>query len=203
MSFQEFYRYYTRDLSESKVEEKRPPLLPIFKRIWPQCFNVFFTFFVTLALFPNVVSNIKKSNSFGLSETFFTPVACFLAFNTSALIGNLIPNYKIWPTPDKLWIVVVSRLAFMPFFMFCNYLPNVREWIVLFPNDVIFFLGSCAFGLTQGHASSMSLMYACQQSEPAHASYAGMIAAFFLVLGLFVGVNSSFFLTWIIQQKII
>lgn len=188
-------------MSSAKIDD-RPPFIPILKRIWKQCFNVFFTFFVTLALFPNVVSNIKKSNDFSVSEKFFTPIFCFLAFNTAALIGNLIPNYRVWPKPNKLWLVVVGRLIFIPYFLFCNYLPEVRKWTVLFPNDFLFLLGSIALGLTQGHSSSISLMYACQASEPAHASYAGMIAAFFLVLGLFVGVNSSFILTWLVQQSL-
>ncbi|XP_023221355.1 equilibrative nucleoside transporter 3-like isoform X2 [Centruroides sculpturatus] len=58
-----FYRYH-RELTkaankESKCVYKKPPFFLIFKKIWPQCFNVFFVFFVTLTIFPAVHANIK------------------------------------------------------------------------------------------------------------------------------------------------
>lgn len=36
----------------------RPPYWTIFKKAWPQLFNVFFVFFVTLSVFPSVHSGI-------------------------------------------------------------------------------------------------------------------------------------------------
>lgn len=154
---------------------------------------------MTLALFPNVVSNIKRSNSYLISDKYFTPILCLLSFNTSALVGNLIPNYKKWPKPERLWIIVVGRSILIPFFLCCNFLPAVRKWPVFFSSDLLFALGTFTLGLTQGHGSSMSLMYVFQSSDKAHTSYAAMIGAFFLVLGLFAGVYFSFILTWIVQ----
>lgn len=61
--FQRFYRYH--ELMHEKEVEKarklggssgRPPYWTVFKQAFPQLFNVFFIFFITLSLFPVVQS---------------------------------------------------------------------------------------------------------------------------------------------------
>lgn len=44
--------------------DKRTPYWTIFKKAFPQLFNVFFVFFVTLSLFPSVQSGKLYSISF-------------------------------------------------------------------------------------------------------------------------------------------
>ena len=62
---QRFYRYHDHVHSKtlrqrSRFGQKRAvhalPYMRIFKKAFPQCFNVFFTFFVTLSVFPVVLS---------------------------------------------------------------------------------------------------------------------------------------------------
>ena len=75
--FQRFYRYHDHVHSKtlrqrSRFGQKRAvhalPYMRIFKKAFPQCFNVFFTFFVTLSVFPVVLSG----KYYGLiMETFF------------------------------------------------------------------------------------------------------------------------------------
>lgn len=67
--FQRFYRYH--ELMHEKEAEKsrrigggvtrRPPYWAIFKQAFPQLFNVFFIFFITLTLFPTVQSGNSVS----------------------------------------------------------------------------------------------------------------------------------------------
>lgn len=188
---------------ESQPSE-RPPYLKIFRSIWPQCYNVFLTFFVTLAVFPNVVSQVAPiDNAFGLSSKYFSPLICFLIFNLSAFLGNLLPNLMIWPSPRYLWVPVTARILFVPFFLYCNYIPKIRLWPVIIRSDVFFSVATMFLGLSQGYASSLGMMFACKESPPRYAGIAGMIAAFFLVFGLFCGVNFSFLLTWIVQQNLL
>lgn len=66
--FQRFYRYH--ELMHEKEAEKaikmgasansRPPYWQIFKQAFPQLFNIFFVFFITLALFPAVQSGMQQ-----------------------------------------------------------------------------------------------------------------------------------------------
>lgn len=60
-----FYRYnemlsavaQQRERKLSQGQKKvRPPLWAIFKQAWPQLFNVFFTYFVSLSIFPSMHS---------------------------------------------------------------------------------------------------------------------------------------------------
>lgn len=169
----------------------------VFKKCWPQCLNVFFTFYVTLALFPAVLANIEQLQDY--FDKYFTPFACFLIFNLFAMIGNLISGWTTWPGKDRVWILVVARLIFVPFFLFCNFNPQTRHWPVLIRSDTIFILGNVLLALSSGYLSSLCMMFASSNLDPDEAPKAGMLAAFFLVFGIFLGINSSFFLTWIVE----
>jgi hypothetical protein len=62
---------------------------------------VFLTFFVTLALFPAVVSNIPlyptdRTYDFFLPKDLYIPATTFLNFNVFATAGNVIANYVQW-----------------------------------------------------------------------------------------------------------
>lgn len=170
----------------------------VFMECWPQCLNVFLTFFVTLALFPAILSNIKQSQGY-FSEKYFTSFACFLIFNVFAMIGNLVSSWTTWPGKDRVWIMVLARLVFIPFFLFCKFVNKDRKWPVLFESDIAFITGNILLALTSGYLSSLCMMFAASGLKPEDAPKAGMLAAFFLVFGIFVGVNFSFLLTWIVE----
>ncbi|XP_046908370.2 equilibrative nucleoside transporter 1 isoform X1 [Dermatophagoides farinae] len=202
-----------RDLeSKEKISDKqqpkseRPPYLYVFRFVWKQCLNVFLVFFVTLATFPVIQSDIRPINPeyFGskeLTDKYYVAVACFLVFNSCALFGNLVPNFVIFPGPDKLWIPVVSRFLFIPFFMLCNYAPNRRQWPVLIQSDLLYLFGSILMGFSSGYYSSLCMMYTPQSvPDPKLAGTAGMMAAASLICGIFLGVNFSSVLAWFIRQ---
>lgn len=199
LPFNRFYRYF--ESSGKEDDSTRPAkrqFLFVFKKIWPQCLNVFMVFFVTLAVFPAIHADIETSGQLAGLKSFFSPVTCFLIFNSMAMVGNIIPNWWIWPGPKKLWMPVFSRLLFIPFFLLCNYKPLMRSWPVLIRNDWVYLIGSILFGLTSGYYSSLGMMYAPREVDGEHAATAAMMAAFFLMLGIFSGVASSFFWAWIV-----
>jgi equilibrative nucleoside transporter 1/2/3 len=73
------------------------PYWPVFKKCFPQCFNVFFTFFVTLTIFPAVHAEIVQTDkNFAISGKYFSAITCFLTFNLSAFAGNLLPAVFQW-----------------------------------------------------------------------------------------------------------
>ena len=170
----------------------------VFKQCWPQCLNVFLTFYVTLALFPAVMADIQRKQDL-LSDKYFTSFACFFLFNIFAMIGNLVSGWTTWPGRNKVWLLVVSRFIFVPFFLFCNFKPTLRKWPVLITNDIVYMLGNIIFAASSGYLSSLCMIFASNNLKPEDAPTGGMLAAFFLVFGIFLGINSSFLLTWIVQ----
>ncbi|XP_076371887.1 equilibrative nucleoside transporter 3-like isoform X2 [Tachypleus tridentatus] len=202
-----FYRYHDRisqqAQEESKITSRRPLYWKIFKKTWRQCFNVFFVFFITLTNFPAVQGSIFAVDSdFVISSTYFIPVCCFLCFNLFAMIGNIIPNWVVWPGPRFLWIPVVSRILFIPLFMMCNYKPDKRVYPVLITSDWAYIIISILHGLSNGYYGSLAMMYVPRCVEIQYASVAGMMGAFFLILGIFSGVNFSFFISWLVESSI-
>lgn len=164
-------------------------------------------FFVTLAVFPVILANIEPNDPsfFGTEEatkTYFSPVCCFLIFNTCAMIGNIIPSYIQVPGPDRLWIPVVLRFLFIPFFLMCNFHPSGRVYPVLVQYDWVYVLGGIVMGLSSGYLSSLSMMYASSNVPSKVAGTAGMMAAACLVIGIFVGINSSSGFMWLMKHKL-
>lgn len=176
----------------------------IFSIIWPQCLNIFFLFFVSLALFPAVIADIKPfDNAFNISYIYFSPILCYLVFNFSAMVGNFLPSLSWHPKINYLWIAVVIRFAFIPFFLFCNFNPSTRVWPVLFKSDFYLLCGNLSLGLTSGYFSSLIMMESPKMiKSKEYSAVAGMMTAFFLILGIFCGINISFLLTWLVEQPI-
>lgn len=108
MPLNRFYRYH--EMKSEKQQEMsnrtnitgsgKPPYWTIFKQSFPQLFNVFMIFFVTLSVFPTVHSDIKPSNGedlFGIiTPKYFTAITCFLTFNVFAMLGSLTTSWIQW-----------------------------------------------------------------------------------------------------------
>lgn len=171
----------------------------VFKKCWIQCLNIFLTFFVTLCLFPSVLADIKEGQVQRFGPKFYTPFACFFLFNVFAMIGNLLPALTTWPGKNRVWLVVLARFAFIPFFLFCNFRPETRKWPIIFHTSWVFMAGNILFALTSGYLSSICMMFASNNLPPEEARKAGMLAAFFLVFGIFVGVSSSSILALLVE----
>ncbi|XP_055678225.1 equilibrative nucleoside transporter 1 isoform X2 [Lutzomyia longipalpis] len=206
-----FYRYH--EMLKEKEEEKskisgvdvnaRPPYFKIFRQCFPQLFNVFFVFFVTLAVFPAIHSDIKPSDSnFIISDKYFVSVTCFLTFNLCAMLGSLITSWINWPSPRFLVIPVVLRAAFLPLFLFCNYRPLGIERIlpVFITNDWVYWSIAVVMSFSSGYLSSLGMMYTSKYVEPRYAVTAGMFAAAMLITGIFSGILFSMVFPIIVER---
>nr|KAG5699011.1 hypothetical protein BaRGS_025405 [Batillaria attramentaria] len=65
-------------------------ILPL--SIWVLALSVWFVFFVSLALFPQIQSDVKSLH-FPIHEHYWPAVFCFLNFNLFAMLGNLITEW--------------------------------------------------------------------------------------------------------------
>lgn len=177
----------------------------VVKKIWLQLFGVWFVFTVTLILFPAIQSSIRMMRDpdtgmpYLFSDDFekkglWVAIFCFLSFNLFAVIGNLTSEFIRWPGPKHVWIPILLRgLVLIPVYILCNYQPlgAQRRFPVLIESDVVFIIAGIVMAFTSGYYSSLAMMYGPKQVEPEMAGRAGMMMAFFLVLGITTGVNLS------------
>ncbi|XP_012283702.1 equilibrative nucleoside transporter 1 isoform X2 [Orussus abietinus] len=199
-----FYRYHEllyqkenrkRELeSNSRGKSETPPYWKIFKQCFPQLVNIFFIFFVTLALFPSVHSDVGISDpNFIVPKQYYVSVMCFLTFNITAMLGSSIASMVQWPSKKYLVIPVMLRLLYLPLFLFCNYHPeNVKRILpVYIQNDWAYLLIAVTMGLSSGYFSSVAMMYCPRMVEPKYAATAGMFGAACLISGIFSGILFS------------
>ena len=187
---------YTQAMQEKRRRNviHATPYWNIFKQCLPQCFNVFFTFFVTLTLFPAILADVEMvDQEFFLPTKYFSAVTCYLTFNVAAVLGNILPSYITWPTPKYLLVPILLRFLFIPFFILCNFRPSgvERLWPVLIHWDLVYWVGSFLLGLSGGYFSSMAMMYCPRAVEPEYAATAGMFGAASIVTGIFAGIGFS------------
>ena len=201
-----FYRHHqgkaekALQTADDEGETGMPPYWQIFKECYKQHLGVWCVFFVTLSCFPAIQAGIAPINHY-IPDKYFTAVFCFLFFNAFAMLGNVMTEFIKVPGPRWVWIPIVARVLFIPFFMLCNYRPDVRKLPVLITNDIGYMLGGVLMAFTSGYFSSLTMMYAPRSvSRPEHQGIAGMMAAFFLITGIFSGILFSLPLTYILQN---
>lgn len=165
---------------------------------------MFFVFFITLAVFPAVHSDIKRSDSnFIIGDDLFVSICCFLTFNVCAMLGSLLTSWVTWPKPKYLVWPVLLRAAFLPLFLFCNYQPlNITRVLpVYIDNDWVYWGIGIVMAFTSGYFSSLGMMYTPQSVEPQYAMTAGMFAAAMLITGIFTGILFSMVFPMVVQYN--
>lgn len=208
LPYLKFYFYYQKlhklhHKNESGVQEKQTfaelfgELWSVFLEIKLQCFNIWFLFFVTLSMFPAVISTVTPRGEFFISKDYFALVTCYLFFNVFAMIGNVLPNFFLWPGPKNVVFPILLRALFIPFFMLSNSGEKRRESApVWFENEWTYIIGVIIFSLSSGYYSSLPMMYAPGEViNKKHKSKAGQVSAFFLIFGVFSG--SMFSKLWV------
>jgi len=207
LPFIKFYRHYEvraakeRQAEIDKIGSSTPPYFHIFKKCWVHLLSVWFVFFVTLTIFPAIQADVLPiSDDFFIHKDYFSGITCFLFFNLFAMFGNLATEVLKVPGPKYVWIPVVLRLLFIPFFMFCNFKPDDRSIPVYISNDYVFIIGGIFMAFTSGYFSSLCMMYAPRNVEPKYQNTAGIMASFFLLMGIFSGVIFSIPVQWLINN---
>lgn len=111
MPLNRFFRYH--EMMSEKQQEKarrsqgmgasastRIPYWTIFRQCSLQLFNVFMIFFVSLAVFPAVHSDVKQLSEGDflgiIPRSKFTDYTCFLTFNVFAMLGSLTTSWIQW-----------------------------------------------------------------------------------------------------------
>ncbi|GMR62996.1 hypothetical protein PMAYCL1PPCAC_33191, partial [Pristionchus mayeri] len=206
-----FYKYYIAAGERARAEQRteKPSLgqyVECFKDCWVQLLCVFFTFFVTLSIFPSVMVKIPISLMPGEEWSFFIPdrqyinITTFLNFNLFAVLGSFAANFIQIPSERFLWVPVLARALFIPLFMFMNYSPDTRTFQVLFDSPWVFILSVTLLALSHGYLSSLGMMYAPRVVHPSLSMIAGKSSAMCLILGITCGCTFVFAIQAIITS---
>lgn len=185
-------------ITKPKSPSNKTPYFYMFKSLFPMASSVVIIFMVTLACFPALTARIESvSKESDWSEKYFVSVTCFLLFNGGDYLGRTLAGFVQIPrkTSPK-WIlpaISVSRLVFIPLFIFCNAQP--RTLPVIFNHDAFPIVFMLLFATSCGYFGSLGMMYGPGAVEGQHAEFAGNIMACCLSLGLGSGSASSFLVT--------
>jgi len=175
-------------LPKEIVASKKVNILVVFKKIWVHAFEVFYTFAVTLAIFPGLCTAIESQykDSF-LYTGHWLPVFMIFQFNLWDTIGRTAP--MISQTVNRLVFKVIhipllARLIFLPLFCLC-----LRPPLPIFGNDFVALSLMLLLSFSNGYFSSLLMMFAPTKVEPHEGRVAGTMMTFFLVGGIVAGSN--------------
>ncbi|XP_016088409.1 equilibrative nucleoside transporter 3-like [Sinocyclocheilus grahami] len=169
-----------------------PPLKPILKKTWVLGSCVFYVFFISILIFPALSSGIQSMNKDSGSpwaSTYFVPLTSFLLYNVADFCGRQVTAWLQVPGPTSrmLPLLVVSRSALVPLFMFCNYQPRYHLHSVFFAHDLFPVVFVCLLGISNGYLGTLPMIYGPKVVPRELAEPAGVVMSFFLTLGLAVG----------------
>jgi equilibrative nucleoside transporter 1/2/3 len=183
-------------------------ILKIFSSIWKLVLSVFFNLFITLSLFPSILSLIRSfdrhdNNASRLFKDLFIPFA-FLVFNICDWVGRALPGVKrlAFKNHTTILFFALIRLVFFPLFLFSNIIlsdpKNRHEYPrpdlpLIINTDVGYLILVAFFAVSNGYAGSLAMMFA-PNSFPAKADKgkAASLMVFCLTLGLCIGSGFSF-----------
>ena len=164
----------------------------VFSRLKWYAMSVFVVFFVTLAVFPALVSSIRSvhpSHS-RLSRDLFIPLL-FVLFNAGDLAGRLAAGRWIWSNPRVLFMLSSLRIAFVFLFLVCNIPSSSHIW---FHHDFVPMGLVLLCSMTNGYFSSLAMMLSPTTLLESDQELGATVMFFMLSLGLTLGSSVSFLL---------
>ena len=117
--------------------------------------------FATLMVYPSVQVRIMSSQtSPEFVQKYWTLITCFLLFSAFSMLGNIVTTFVVWPGPKAYRTIChVRTLMAIVFFFMCNISPESRSVPAYFSNDYIYIIGNIIFAYSNGHLSSLAIMY--------------------------------------------
>lgn len=174
----------------------------IMLKSWRYILSVFFIFFTSLSVFPSVIVLITSQYSENPDDVwaniYFTPVTCFLLFNTGDYLGRILASWIKCPGEGECGQNVtlalsIVRIVFIPLFMLCNAAPTVRNLPVLFKTDADYYALMVIFSVSNGYLGNLCMMMGPKTSndKEEQEKIASLLVAV-LVLGIGLGSAVSY-----------
>lgn len=177
------------------AERKSVPFMVLFRKLFWLAAAVFLTFCVTM-MYPVYTQQILSLHNPDTASRLFQP-ACFipLAFlfwNLGDLIGRIlpaVPALSLTSRPRVLFILALSRIAFIPLYLLCNL---QGKGAVISSDFFYLFIVQLFFGVTNGFVGSNCMMGFVEWVDPDEREAAGSFMSLCLVAGLATGSLLSF-----------
>ncbi|UXI17008.1 histone-lysine N-methyltransferase setd3 [Sarcoptes scabiei] len=197
LQFSPFYRLYSFENVSSSSSNNEPMnfelFIKIFKKLWPFCFTLLMTFWITISLFPALFVLIIPENESDeiVPEKLILPIFCFLIFNLGDFLGRFIGSYMLLTKDSKITLLLISifRIIFIPIFIYCNAQP--RHHLVLFSSEIYFVIFNFIFALLNGYLVLNVFVNAPLTIPEQHRQIAGYLLVSFLGFGLTLGSLTS------------
>lgn len=209
------------DIETPKIqtEEKRSSNMTIITQCYKHYFAVWFTFAITLAYFPTMVSEIRSNNFFWSSpedeckmQTFsanFFKLGILMMFNIGDYVGRSATN---WPgcsfginkdnSGFRVVLMALARVFFYAIFNACN-INGTAEDGNFMHTDLWAILMMLLFGITNGYVGGYAMQYAPEMvKRDVDKGPCGGLVLIFLTAGLLTGAISSFaVIDWVAVGK--
>nr|AKN21620.1 slc29a-2 [Schmidtea mediterranea] len=166
----------------SNVKDGLKFRLQICKLIWPHMIAMFLAYFVTLSVFPGVVTDIESRK---WKETF--PLFVMLVFNISDFIGKICTSIFRKTKGICLFICSLSRILLIPLIIICIIPHNAP---VIYGDFWVLFLISI-LGLSNGYFGCQPMLQAPQIVKDNQKEVSGNLMTTAYSLGLSMGVLSA------------
>jgi len=143
-------------------------------------FSATWNFFVSLAVFPGVVTQLPVNGLSDRQLQWFL-LGMFSAFTSGDLIGKFLPSFSQLRlgSPNLVAFLVFLRTAFIPILLFWRSHPANPVVLLL----TVFFIGG-----TNGYFGSVSFeLIAVVLPDEKHRAYAGTAVTFFVLAGISLG----------------
>ncbi|XP_007895983.1 equilibrative nucleoside transporter 3 isoform X2 [Callorhinchus milii] len=179
-------------VSTSETSSQVPPLKPILKKTAVLGFCVFYTFFISIIVFPSISSNIEsvsKNSGSAWTNKYFIPLTSFLLYNFADWSGRQITVWIQIPGPKSklLPFLVMLRTLFLPLFIFCNYQPRHHIRKVIFDHDFYPAIFVSLLGFSNGYLGTLPMIYGPKVVPKELSEPTAVMMSFFLTLGLAAG----------------
>ncbi len=181
------------DAASAPMGRKSIPLTRLFKKLTWLASAVFLTFVITM-FFPVFTQKIRSVRDDGrlFEPATFIPLG-FLFWNVGDLLGRLgpaLPAIRLTAYPKILFILAISRVAFIPLYLLCNI---SGRGAVVHSDFFYLFVVQLLFGITNGYLGCSCMMGFGEWVDPDEAEAAGGFMSLCLMSGLAVGSVLSFF----------
>ncbi|CAG5073500.1 Similar to slc29a4: Equilibrative nucleoside transporter 4 (Danio rerio) [Cotesia congregata] len=152
--------------------------LEVAKLIFPYMASIGVAYFVTLCLYPGIVSEIISCKF----ESWM-PVILMAAFNGADLLGKILASISYEWTRTQLVYFSIARILLIPLFLLCA----IPRHAPILSSEIYPLLFSWLLGLTNGIVGSVPMIQAPSKVPEEHRELAGNIMTLSYTTGLTLG----------------
>jgi len=189
--------YHVEDNTKDKpveikttVKHRALGYLDILSIVKWEALNVFHIMVISLFLYP-FMTRMRNYDIF-LYRTRHTLII-ILIWQIADFFGRLLTRWCVYPsTHDRFWIPTWLRVLFIPFVMIYVYTDCFRF-------NALAYIITALLAFTHGYYSTLCMMFAPKRVPVDQSTNTGIIMAFFLQLGVFVGVNLATVILLVIE----